>query len=71
MSNYCINIRILFWHIQLTTYKKFRFSFNRYWWSWKVIRSPLAVYEFDLSRWGSESLGGQMKTDTKTILGDK
>jgi hypothetical protein len=59
MSDCWFNLRILFWHIQGTTYGRWRFSFNR--WAWKnkkafSIVCPLYLYEFNLSRRSSTSL---------------
>jgi hypothetical protein len=57
MSDTCVNIRVLYWHFQITTHKTFRFSFNDYWWQLgkaRALLNPIACYEFDLSRWGSD-----------------
>lgn len=62
MSDCCVNIRILFWHLQITTSKRFRFSFNE--WLWEnerkeAIMLPIRFIEFSPSKYGttSESVG--------------
>jgi len=59
MSDCCINIRVIFWHIQYTTYGRWRFSFNRWLWQWRkleVAMKPIWIHEFDLSRRNTEQL---------------
>ena len=59
MSDCWFNLRILFWHIQGTTYGKWRFSFN--YWLWteqrtKAMCVPIVLYEFDLKKRNTESI---------------
>lgn len=59
MSDTAINIRILFWHIQLTTQSEWRFSFNRWLWEYhwlKVAMKPIAILEWNLSKRNTESV---------------
>lgn len=66
MSDTAINIRILFWHIQLTTYGKWRFGLNRWVLKYgkaKVLLKPIWIYEFNLSKRNTESLCVSKKND--------
>lgn len=51
MSDLAINIRILFWHFQVTFNRKLRFGFNRYIWKEERILGfliPIEIHDFDL-----------------------
>lgn len=59
MSDCWFNLRILFWHIQGTTYGTWRFSFNSWAWSERklaTLLAPIALYDFDWSRRNSERI---------------
>jgi hypothetical protein len=45
VSNLLINIRIIFWHLQLTTELKWSWSFNKYQYRIRAVIIPLAIYE--------------------------
>lgn len=58
MSDCAINIRILYWYFQLTIYKKWRIGCNYWLWEnqrFKSLLFPIAVYQFDLSRLGTDN----------------
>jgi hypothetical protein len=64
VSDTCINVRFLFWHLQLTTYGKWRFGFNQWRWDCNRVASilkPFEVCEFDLRRRNCESIETKTK----------
>lgn len=51
MSNLAINIRILFWHFQVTFDREVSFEFNPFHWKKNrriAILCPIEIYDFDL-----------------------
>lgn len=60
MSDCVINVRILWWHFQYTTYGRTRFSFNRWRWDnyrYRSLLKPIAILEWDWSKRNTERLG--------------
>jgi hypothetical protein len=60
MSDCVINLRVLWWSFQYTTYGRFRFGFNRWLWQnerYRAMLKPIALYEWDWSKRNTESLG--------------
>lgn len=59
MSDCWFNLRILFWHIQGTTYGTWRVSFNSWLWENKRLPAfiaPIVLFEFDWKRRKSDSI---------------
>lgn len=48
MSNTWFNLRILFWHFQISKGRLFHMGvyYNPHWYGWRGLKSPVALYAF-------------------------